>query len=210
MFGATASPGTNDRPHASSSASVPNIHMRSPSRHIASPFNHHASTSSVDRIPALPVHGSAAPSNNTQGAFATGYSPVRGNQPAHNGGTPAGTPVTPSKKRVFNYASPSAKGHRSSPSRGMAASPGNFNLKYSSGTTIGGGYEDMLSDRYSQSPIGKESQRVLVSPRKPTRWVSKTPFKVLDAPELAVSLFKKHLPYVSHFRFYRRMISTLT
>lgn len=190
MFGATASPGA-DRPHASSSASVPNIHMRSPSRQIASPFNHYASTSGSDRLPHMPAHGSGAPSTNTQGAFATGYSPIRGNQPNYNGGSAAGTTVTPSKKRVFNYASPSAKGHRSSPSRGMAASPGNFNLKYGSGTNIGAGFEDMLSDRYSQSPIGKESQRALVSPRKPTRWVSKTPFKVLDAPELAVSIFEK-------------------
>lgn len=37
---------------------------------------------------------------------------------------------------------------------------------------------------YSLSPIGKKSQRLLRSPRKSTRKISKIPFKVLDAPEL--------------------------
>jgi cell division cycle 20-like protein 1 (cofactor of APC complex) len=55
------------------------------------------------------------------------------------------------------------------------------------------GFDDMLSQKYSQSPIGKESQRALLSPRKATRWISKTPFKVLDAPELAVSTFTQIL-----------------
>lgn len=189
MFGASVSPVPTERPHASSSASMPNVHMRSPSRHIAMPFTHYAAhASGSDTLPPLPAHGTGTPSTNTQGAFATGYSPSRGGQPAYNGGLPAGTPVTPSKKRVLNYSSPSGKGHRSSPSRGMTVSPGHFNLGYGNGTNVGVGFDDMLSDKYSQSPIGKESQRALLSPRKPTRWVSKTPFKVLDAPELAVSI----------------------
>lgn len=42
-----------------------------------------------------------------------------------------------------------------------------------------------LSEIYSTSPIRVQSQRVLLSPKKPPRAVSKVPFKVLDAPELA-------------------------
>ena len=45
----------------------------------------------------------------------------------------------------------------------------------------------MSHEKYSLSPVGKESQRVLLSPRKGVRQISRTPFKVLDAPELAVS-----------------------
>lgn len=49
------------------------------------------------------------------------------------------------------------------------------------------GLDDMLHEKYSLSPMGKESQKFLLSPRRPVRYMSKTPFKVLDAPELAVS-----------------------
>jgi len=38
---------------------------------------------------------------------------------------------------------------------------------------------------YSTSPVKPESQRLLLSARKPTRSLSKVPYKVLDAPELA-------------------------
>ena len=41
------------------------------------------------------------------------------------------------------------------------------------------------SDLYSLSPVRFDSQRLLLSPRKPPRAVSKVPFKVLDAPDLA-------------------------
>ena len=41
------------------------------------------------------------------------------------------------------------------------------------------------SDLYSLSPVRYESQRLLLSPRKVPRAVSKVPFKVLDAPDLA-------------------------
>ncbi|XP_030851557.1 fizzy-related protein homolog [Strongylocentrotus purpuratus] len=40
------------------------------------------------------------------------------------------------------------------------------------------------SPPYSLSPIGNKSQKLLRSPRKPMRKISKIPFKVLDAPEL--------------------------
>ncbi|KAG2461783.1 FZR1 protein, partial [Polypterus senegalus] len=37
---------------------------------------------------------------------------------------------------------------------------------------------------YSLSPLSNKSHKLLRSPRKPTRKISKIPFKVLDAPEL--------------------------
>ncbi|NXR24560.1 FZR1 protein, partial [Cinclus mexicanus] len=66
-------------------------------------------------------------------------------------------PSTPEKKSLFTY-SLSAK--RSSPDDGNEVSP------------------------YSLSPVSNKSQKLLRSPRKPTRKISKIPFKVLDAPEL--------------------------
>ncbi|BGP63105.1 hypothetical protein NBRC10512_000906 [Rhodotorula toruloides] len=47
------------------------------------------------------------------------------------------------------------------------------------------GLDSPTHERYSVSPVRQESQRLLLSPRKPIRQVSKVPFKVLDAPELA-------------------------
>ncbi|GCB77185.1 hypothetical protein scyTo_0015624 [Scyliorhinus torazame] len=66
-------------------------------------------------------------------------------------------PSTPEKKSLFKY-SLSAK--RASPDDGNDISP------------------------YSLSPVSNKSQKLLRSPRKPTRKISKIPFKVLDAPEL--------------------------
>ncbi|KAJ8124420.1 hypothetical protein O1611_g9220 [Lasiodiplodia mahajangana] len=44
---------------------------------------------------------------------------------------------------------------------------------------------DTRSELYSLSPVRYASQQMLLSPRRPPRAVSKVPFKVLDAPELA-------------------------
>lgn len=41
------------------------------------------------------------------------------------------------------------------------------------------------SELYSLSPVRFDSQRMLLSPRKAPRAVSKVPYKVLDAPDLA-------------------------
>jgi hypothetical protein len=46
-----------------------------------------------------------------------------------------------------------------------------------------------LSSTYSLSPLGMETQNILLSPRKVQRYISKVPCRVLDAPELQV-LFK--------------------
>ncbi|KAI2661747.1 hypothetical protein H4Q32_007410 [Labeo rohita] len=44
--------------------------------------------------------------------------------------------------------------------------------------------DDNSVSPYSLSPVSSKSQKLLRSPRKPTRKISKIPFKVLDAPEL--------------------------
>jgi cell division cycle 20-like protein 1 (cofactor of APC complex) len=41
------------------------------------------------------------------------------------------------------------------------------------------------SEKYSVSPVKNSSQHALQSPTKPQRFISKVPFKVLDAPDLA-------------------------
>ncbi|PLW52133.1 hypothetical protein PCANC_00439 [Puccinia coronata f. sp. avenae] len=73
-----------------------------------------------------------------------------------------GTTTTPRKAgtpKLFNYSSPTRK----------------------EGTNL----DSPTHQRYSTTPIKHESQRLLLSPRKPPRALSKVPFKVLDAPDLA-------------------------
>ncbi|OUM56374.1 hypothetical protein PIROE2DRAFT_19039 [Piromyces sp. E2] len=55
-------------------------------------------------------------------------------------------------------------------------------------------YQMMDSDspsqhKYSLTPVSQASQNLLLTPRKATRHISKTPYKVLDAPELQVIVF---------------------
>ena len=155
--------------------------------------------SPASTLPPLPMH---APSTPTSGhGRAPGAGPSSSHHRAHQsqvaltsvtrtGTTPpnsgrksafspppsgsAASPSTPTRKRLLNFQSPSA-------SR-MAALSGS-----ATGGMGKGSLEDMGHERYSLSPVGKESQRVLLSPRKGVRQISRTPFKVLDAPELAVS-----------------------
>ncbi|KAK4169160.1 putative fizzy-related protein [Cladorrhinum sp. PSN259] len=84
---------------------------------------------------------------------------------------PALTPSTP-HKNLFQYVSPrhSIPGHLT-PSR-TPQSRHNPNL-------------DTRSEVYSLSPVRYRSQQLLLSPRRQPRAVSKVPYKVLDAPELA-------------------------
>lgn len=84
----------------------------------------------------------------------------------------ARSPSTP-HKNLFNYSAPR---HHSltgplSPSR-TPSSRRSINL-------------DTRSEIYSLSPVKLTSQQLLLSPRKQPRAVSKVPYKVLDAPELA-------------------------
>lgn len=85
---------------------------------------------------------------------------------------PALTPSTP-HKNLFSYTSPrhhSISGHPT-PSRTPQSRHGpNLNAN---------------SELYSLSPVKYSSQKMLLSPRKTPRSVSKVPYKVLDAPDLA-------------------------
>lgn len=79
----------------------------------------------------------------------------------HASTVPNSSPSTPRKStpKLFNFSSPSRK------------EPSNL--------------DSPTHQRYSTTPINYQSQRLLLSPRKPTRSLSKVPFKVLDAPDLA-------------------------
>lgn len=86
----------------------------------------------------------------------------------------APTPSSPSSsKKLFSFTSPSrrrtATGERE--------------------RVVGGaqGLDSPTHERYSLSPVRHESQRLLLSPKKAPRTLSKVPWKVLDAPDLAVS-----------------------
>ncbi|GFZ51047.1 APC/C activator protein CDC20 [Saitozyma sp. JCM 24511] len=156
---------------------------------------HERELSPASTLPPLPLH---APSTPTSGhGRAPGAGPSSSHHRAHqsqvaltstarSGTTPPnssgagrksafspppstgmGSPSTPKKKRLLNFSSPGTAR--------MAALTG-------SGS---GALDDMNHEQYSLSPVGRESQRVLLSPRKGVRQISRTPFKVLDAPELA-------------------------
>ncbi|KAI9707468.1 MAG: substrate-specific activator of APC-dependent proteolysis [Candelina mexicana] len=94
--------------------------------------------------------------------------------PTHSSlGAQSLTPSTP-HKNLFTYMSPrhhtNISGHPT-PSRTPQSRHGpNLNAR---------------SELYSLSPVRFDSQRMLLSPRKTPRAVSKVPYKVLDAPDLA-------------------------
>ncbi|KAL8795601.1 MAG: hypothetical protein Q9182_007511 [Xanthomendoza sp. 2 TL-2023] len=86
------------------------------------------------------------------------------------------TPSTP-HKNIFTYMSP--QHHRNGSTRLTPhGTPGSRRAHR-------GPNMDPTSELYSTSPIHFDSQRLLLSPKKTPRAVSKVPFKVLDAPDLA-------------------------
>ncbi|KAG9202029.1 substrate-specific activator of APC-dependent proteolysis [Epicoccum nigrum] len=78
---------------------------------------------------------------------------------------PSATPSTP-HKNLFSYSG------QPTPSRTPSSRHGVLNL-------------NARADIYSLSPIKYSSQRMLLSPQRAPRAVSKVPYKVLDAPDLA-------------------------
>lgn len=86
---------------------------------------------------------------------------------------PAMSPATP-RKNLFTYTSPQ---HHSNVSGQL--SPAQTPSSRRSANL------DTTSAIYSLSPIKYGSQQLLLSPRKQPRAVSKVPYKVLDAPDLA-------------------------
>ncbi|EJD08195.1 WD40 repeat-like protein [Fomitiporia mediterranea MF3/22] len=84
-----------------------------------------------------------------------------------NASTSASTsalPTTPSRKRLFNFTSPSRSSNPSTPTRRL---------------------DTPTDEVYSLSPVRAESRRLLESPQRKLRTVCKTPYRVLDAPDLA-------------------------
>ena len=83
------------------------------------------------------------------------------------------TPSTP-HKNLFSYMSPRHHSH-------VAGHPTPSKTPQSRH----GPHLDTRAEIYSLSPVRFGSQQMLLSPRRQTRAVSKVPYKVLDAPELA-------------------------
>ena len=84
---------------------------------------------------------------------------------------PSLTPATP-RKNLFDFTSPrhsSLSGHPT-PISSSVRRRLNFNAD---------------SDLYSLTPLKKSSQNLILEPRRTPRTVSKVPYKVLDAPDLA-------------------------
>lgn len=139
--------------------------------------------SPASTLPPLPLHAPSTPNSGHGRAPGAGPSGShhRAHQsqvaltssrvsPTHSGRKglsppPSASPATPTKKRLLNFHSPSVAR--------MAS--------------LTDGLDNMTHDQYSLSPVGKASQQILLSPRKGIRQIARTPFKVLDAPELAVS-----------------------
>ncbi|OCH89426.1 WD40 repeat-like protein [Obba rivulosa] len=89
-------------------------------------------------------------------------SPHRATSPARQAShTPL--PSTPTRRRLFAFNSPS-RTNPSTPTRRLDAP---------------------TDEAYSMSPVRPESRYLLESPRRQLRSVCKTPYRVLDAPELA-------------------------
>ena len=86
------------------------------------------------------------------------------------------TPATPSKN-LFSYMSPQKQFGSGHPTPSRTPGTGRH--------SIGPINLNARSDLYSVSPIHFSSQAILQSPRRQPRPISKVPFKVLDAPELA-------------------------
>ncbi|KAG2037934.1 quinon protein alcohol dehydrogenase-like superfamily [Suillus americanus] len=73
-------------------------------------------------------------------------------------------PSTPTRKRIFHYTSPATSVNPSTPTRRL---------------------DTPTDEAYSMSPVRAESRQLLESPRRQLRSVCKTPYRVLDAPDLA-------------------------
>ncbi|KAI0050842.1 WD40 repeat-like protein [Auriscalpium vulgare] len=86
-------------------------------------------------------------------------SPVRAGATSHT----VTTPSTPNRRRLFAYNSPSGS-NPTTPTRRL---------------------DTPNDEAYSMSPVRAESRQILESPRRQLRSVCKTPYRVLDAPELA-------------------------
>lgn len=90
-------------------------------------------------------------------------SPQRSTSPTRPSTIPTPAPSTPTRRRLFAYHSPS-QSNPNTPNRRL---------------------DTPTDEAYSMSPVRAESRQLLESPRRQLRNVCKTPYRVLDAPELA-------------------------
>ncbi|KIK61038.1 hypothetical protein GYMLUDRAFT_166981 [Collybiopsis luxurians FD-317 M1] len=81
--------------------------------------------------------------------------------------TSTAPPSTPTRRRLFAYSSPSHS-NPGTPSRRL---------------------DTPTDEAYSMSPVRAQSRQLLESPRRQLRSVCKTPYRVLDAPELAEDFY---------------------
>lgn len=86
----------------------------------------------------------------------------RATSPVRRPPFPVSTPTTPTRQRLFAY---------SSPTHSNPGTPTNLDAP--------------TDEAYSRSPVRAGSRRLLDSPRRQLRSVCKTPYRVLDAPDLA-------------------------
>ncbi|KAK7062595.1 substrate-specific activator of APC-dependent proteolysis [Paramarasmius palmivorus] len=94
-------------------------------------------------------------------------SPQRPSSPTRPIGSISALPTTPTRKRLFAYGSPS----------------------HSQPTTPTRRLDTPTDEAYSMSPVRATSRQLLESPRRQLRSVCKTPYRVLDAPELAEDFY---------------------
>ncbi|KAG6887315.1 hypothetical protein C0995_016221 [Termitomyces sp. Mi166 len=90
------------------------------------------------------------------------HSEVTPPKPRRRPVSPTLPPSTPTRRRLFAYTDPAS--HPNTPTRRL---------------------DTPTDDAYSMSPVRPESRHLLESPRRQPRTVSKTPYRVLDAPDLA-------------------------
>ncbi|KAG5643202.1 hypothetical protein DXG03_001364 [Asterophora parasitica] len=89
--------------------------------------------------------------------------PISPTRPAPIASGSAVPPSTPTRRRLFAYHSP-ARSNPGTPTRRL---------------------DTPTDEAYSMSPVRAESRHLLESPRRQLRSVCKTPYRVLDAPDLA-------------------------
>ncbi|KAI0343586.1 WD40 repeat-like protein [Trametopsis cervina] len=104
----------------------------------------------------------------------TPASPARASSPVRQA-TGSVPPSTPTRKRLFNFNTPS-RSNPATPDRRM---------------------DTPNDEAYSISPVRQESRLLLESPRRKPRSVCKTPYRVLDAPELADDFYLNLVDWAS-------------
>lgn len=141
---------------STSSSSTSHSYLSSPVR---SPVRHSASSSSLNSL--------------SGGTTIVSTSSPHQHQVHHTASSPHRPPQTPSRKRILTFDSPSSRS-RQGQVFGNEGVPLNASR----------GLESPRHEVYNTSPIRESTQDVLLSSRRSIRPVAKTPFKVLDAPDL--------------------------